>query len=142
MTDGLDALGGIDMDPRAMARTMQNREGIEELLRESPEDGDSPAEIFADIVNVHRADIRRLGMALGVDVPSEDMTPERASELLASTIDGDGIELVVMFNEMAEKRDMVLREVLSDDEHEQFMEAKHGFMFTADPGDFEAGEKA
>lgn len=29
------------------------------------------------------------------------MTPERAAELLAGTIDGQGVELLVMFNELA-----------------------------------------
>jgi hypothetical protein len=139
MSDGLEALGGIDMNPRRMASKMRDPEGIAEMLTDADgATGDSPAEIFADIVNVHRADIRRLGMVLGVDVDAENMTPERAGELLAGTVAGDGVDLVVMFNGMAEKRDRLLREALDGDQYEQFMDAKTSMMHTGDPGDFDA----
>ena len=137
---GLEALGGIDMNPRKMARQMRNPEGIAKMLNESGPTGDSPAEIFADIVNVHRADIRRLGLVLGVDVEAERMSPEGAADLLAGTVAGDGVEIVKMFNEMAEKRNELLKEALDEEEHQQFMEAKHGMMHTGDPGSFEEDE--
>jgi hypothetical protein len=129
------------MDPRRMARLMRDPEGIAEMLTESGEHGDSPAEIFADIINVHRLDIRRLGMALGVDVDAPKMSPERAGELLAGTVAGEGVDLVVMFNSLAEQRDQLLREELDDEEYRAFMEAKHASMNTGDPGDFENGEE-
>ncbi|ALJ99677.1 hypothetical protein BGV91_gp14 [Haloarcula californiae icosahedral virus 1] len=141
MSNGLDALGGIDMNPRKMARQMRNPEGIAQMLTDAGPTGDSPAEIFADIVNVHRADIRRLGLALGVDVEAEIMSPERAGELLAGTVAGDGVELVVMFNEMAEKRDRLLREALDDEEHAAFMEGKKAMMNTGEPGDFSEADE-
>lgn len=141
MSDGMDALGGIDMNPRKMARQMRNPEGIAEMLTDTGPTGDSPAEIFADIVNVHRADIRRLGLALGVDVEAEIMSPERAGELLAGTVAGDGVELVVMFNEMAAKRDQLLREALDEDEHEEFMAGKQAMMNTGEPGGFEDSDE-
>lgn len=141
MTDGLQALGGIDMNPRKIAAKMRNPEGIAEMLTEETPTGDSPAEIFADIVNVHRVDIRMLGLQLGVDVEAENMSPERAGELLAGTVAGDGVEIVEMFNEMAEKRDRLLREVLDEEQHAEFMAGKHAMMNTAEPGDFsEAGD--
>ena len=140
MSNGLDALGGIDMNPRKMARQMRNPEGIAEMLTDTGPTGDSPAEIFADIINVHRADIRRLGLALGVDVEAENMSPERAGELLAGTVAGDGVELVVMFNEMAEKRDRLLRDALDDEQYEQFMAGKKAMMNTGEPGDFDGDE--
>ncbi|AAY24945.1 ORF 19 [Haloarcula hispanica virus SH1] len=140
MTNGL-ALGGIDMNPRQMARLMRDPQGIADMLTESGPTGDSPAEIFADIVNVHRADIRRLGMAMDVDVEAENMSAERAAELLAGTVAGEGVELVVMFNEMAEKRDRLLRDALDDDEYEQFMAGKQAMMKTGDPGGFEDDEE-
>lgn len=138
--DGLEALGGIDMNPRKMASTMRDPEGIAEMLQESGATGDSPAEIFADIINVIRADTRRLGLALGVDVDAGHMTPERAGQLLAGTVAGDGVELVVMFNELAEKRDDLLRDQLDAEEYEAFMAAKHEMMHTAEPGGFDGTE--
>lgn len=137
MTDGLGVGGGLDMNPRKMARLMKNPEGIADMLTESAPGGDSPAEIFADIVNVHRADIRRLGKEVGVDVEAESMSPKRAGQLLAGTVAGDGVDLVIMFNQMAEKRDMVLREAVDPDEHSEFMRAKTRMMNTGEPGDFE-----
>lgn len=138
MTEGLGALGGIDMNPRMIATKMKDPQGIADMLTEANgAGGDSPAEIFADIVNVHRADIRMLGQVLGVDVEAESMSPERAGQLLAGTVAGDGVELVVMFNEMAAKRDQLLSEALDEDDHESFMAAKHAMMNTADPGDFD-----
>lgn len=139
-SDGIDALGGINMNPRKMARVMQDPEGIAQMLNESGPTGDSPAEIFADIVNVHRTDIRVLGKHLGVDVEADHMKPERAGQLLAGTVAGDGVELVVMFNEMAAKRDRLLQEAMDDDEYQAFMEAKHEMMNTGDPGGFNGDE--
>lgn len=96
--------------------------------------GASAAEIFADIVNVMRADTKRLADHHGVDVEIEMLSEDRASELIAGLTDGDGVELVVLFNEMARKRDEILREVLDDDEYERFMAQKTAAMHTDDPG--------
>lgn len=138
MSDGLDNLTGINMQPGKIARLMRDPEGIAQMLNETGPTGDSPAEIFADIVNVHRADIRRLGQELGVDVEAKNMSAERAGELLAGTVAGDGVELVVMFNEMAEKRDKLLSEALEKEEYEGFMRAKYAMMNTKDADDFES----
>lgn len=139
---GFEALGGIDMNPRRMAAKMRDPEGVAEMLTDAGgATGDSPAEIFADLVNVHRADIRCIGIALGVEVEAENMKPERAGELLAGTVAGDGIELVEMFNEMAEKRDRLLRELLDKDEYEHFMNEKKAMMHTGDPGGFDAEDE-
>ena len=140
LSGGLDSLSGIDMDPMQMAGKLQDPDGIANMLTEAGPAGDSPAEILADIVNVHRADTRMLGRKLGVDVEADTMTPERAAQLLAGTVAGDGVDLVVMFNEMAAKRDKVLAEVLDDDEYERFMQAKHRAMNTTDPGDFDGDD--
>lgn len=142
MTDDLtDVLGGIDMNPRKMATKLRKPERIADMLMADTGTGDSAAQVFADVVNVHRADIRRLGMELGVDVEAENMTEQRAADLLAGVVSGDGVELVIVFNEMAAKRDQLLREVLDDDEHSEFMKAKHDMMHTQDPGDFGEGDE-
>lgn len=134
MTGGL----GVDMNPRNAARMMQNPSGIAEMLtQEDPQTGDSPAEIFADIITVLRADTRKLAEQHDVDVDVEVMSPDRAAELLAGTVAGDGIEIVVMFNQIAEKRDQILREALDDDEYERFMAQKKGAMHTSDPEGFD-----
>lgn len=128
---------GMRMDPRQIAQLMRNPSGVAEMLQQSGEGEDSPAEIFADVINVQRADVRRLAALHGVEVDVDLMSPDRAAELLAGTVVGDGVELVVAFNKLAAKRDQILREALSDAEYQQFMEAKTSVMHTSDPDTFE-----
>jgi hypothetical protein len=128
---------GIDMGPRAIGRLLRNPSGIAEMLTmEHPDTGDSPAEIMADLVNLMRADTKKLAEIHGVDVEIRLMTPERAAEVLAGTIDGEGVELLVMFNELAEQRDRVLREALDEEEYETFDQQRQAIMHTA-PADVE-----
>lgn len=123
---------GFDItNPRQLRKLMSDPSNLADLLTEKhDETDDSPAEIFADLINVMRADQVRLAAAVGVDLDVQRMTPERAAQLLAGTVGGDGVELVKMFNQEAENRDKILRELLDEDEHEDFMERKHASMFT------------
>jgi len=131
----------LNMSPQQIGRMMRNPSNIADLLTdEHPQTGDSPAEIFADIINVQRMDIKRLAQVHDVDVSISRMTPERAAELLAGTIGGDGIELVVMFNELAEKRDKVLCETLDDGDYSDFMARKHTMMNTEPDGGDDGAE--
>jgi hypothetical protein len=85
---------------------------------------------MADIINVARADTKMLAAQHGVDVAVNRMTPQRAAEFLAGTINGDGVEPVVVFNELSEMRDQVLREALDGEEYDQFIAQKHRMMHT------------
>lgn len=126
---------GIDMDPRQIKTLLSNPSGVADLLLEAhDETGDSPADIMADIINVQRADIKRLADAHGVDVEMNLMTPERAGELLAGTISGNGIELVLVFNELADKRAKILREEIGEAEYDEFEAKKHAIMNTKPEG--------
>ena len=123
---------GIDMGPRAIGRLLRNPTGIAEMLTiEHPETGDSPAEIMADVVNIMRADTKKLAEVHGVDIDIRLMTPERAAELLAGTIDGEGVELLVMFNELAEQRNRILQEALDEGDYRIYEEQRKGIMHTA-----------
>lgn len=129
MTGGL----GINMDKRRIGKLLRDPEGVEELLKEThPGTGDSPAEIFADLINVMRLDMRRMGLALGVDVECPEITPDRAAELLAGTIQGDGVELVVLFNNEEDRREQILDEILADDALDQFQNQKTASLYTAE----------
>jgi hypothetical protein len=124
---------GIQMGQKEILQYLRDPSGIASLLLEVDDDtGDSPAEVFADLINVMRADTARIAAAHDVDVDVELMTPERAAELLAGTLDGEGVELVRCFNEEAERRDQMLRELLDDDEYEHHMALKHRQMHTVD----------
>lgn len=135
-----DILGG-DVDPRRAARFMQNPERLASILKERKPGWDaSPAEIVCDVVNVQRADTRALAEAHDVDVEMHLMDEDRAAELLSGVLDGDAVAVIEVFNELARKRDMILREVLDEEDYREFMRSKTSVMHTDDPETWEDRE--
>jgi len=63
-------------------------------------------------VNVQRADTKALADAHGVDIEMKLMDESRAAELIAGVTDGDAVEIIEVFNELARKRNEILQEVL------------------------------
>lgn len=124
-----------EMQPRLVARYMSNPDRLASMLTtfDVGGSGASPAAILADTVNNHRADTKRMADELGVEMEIDVMTPDRAADLIAGLTDGDGIEMVEVFNEMAHSRDRLLRAMLDDDEHAEFMESKVEVMHTPNP---------
>lgn len=130
-----------NVNPRQVAMMLRSPGKLAEMMQQDVGGmGASPAEIMADIVNVQRADTKRLADVHDVDVDVQLMSPERASDLLAGVVDGDGVEIVLLFNELARKRDMVLREALDDDEYQEFMAQKVRFMHTDEPDTFDGDD--
>lgn len=128
-----------DVSPARLAGMMRDPSRIAGFLtQEVPGVGASGAAIVADIINVQRADVKKLAEAHDVDVEIKRMSEERAAELVAGIVDGDAVELVEVFNELAEKRDKVLQEVLESREYQEFMSAKTEIMLTDDPDTFDA----
>lgn len=120
----------MDMNMSDIAGMLRDPSGIAKFLTEAnPETGESPAEIVADVINVQRADVKKLAEQQGVEIEINLMTPERAAELLAGTVDG-GVELLVVFNEIEDKRNKILRETMNDDEHEQYLDQKRSILHT------------
>lgn len=129
---------GIPMGGGEILQYLRNPNKIAELLTQQHDaTGDSPAEIFADIVNIMRADTRVIGRKVGAEIEIERMTPDRAAELLAGTLDGDGVELVEMFNQEAERRDRILQAAMDDEEYERFLAQKQAAMYTSPDTDAE-----
>lgn len=131
------AFGG--MNPKQLAMMMRDPSNIEKMLRDDVAGvGASPAAILADTINVMRLDNFRLAQALDVDgVGADRMTEDRAAQLVAGVVRGDGWQLVEVFNQVAETRDTILRDVLDDAEYQAFMDAKTGSMLTDDPDTFD-----
>jgi len=125
---------GGGMNPKKVAMLMRDPSQLADMVTEEVPGLDaSAAAILADIINVMRADVRRLAQVHDVDVEVQVMSEERAGELIAGITQGDGIELVQAFNAVAEKRNAVLLEALDEEEHAAFMEQKTGVMLTAEP---------
>jgi hypothetical protein len=121
---------GVSMDPSNVGTLMQSPEGVAEMLEQpDPQTGIAPAQVFADVVTVQRADNRKLSELHGVDLEVERMAPSRAAQLLAGTVVGDGIEIVELFNDLEDQRDAVLREALPAGEYQQFLQQKRAALF-------------
>jgi hypothetical protein len=126
-----------DVQPHAVARYLRSPSRLSRLVQNDVGGmGASPAAILADVVTVLRADTARLAEEHDVDLDVQRMSEDRAAELIAGLVDGDGVALVEVFNDAAEQRDQVLREVLDDAEYRAFMQKKVDGMHTADPGTF------
>lgn len=125
----------MDLGPADITKLLRDPNGVAKLLVETnPQTGDSPAMLVADVINVIRADTKMLAQQQGVEIEINMMTPDRAAELLAGVVGGDGADLLVVFNELSEQRDKILRETMDEDAYEQFLEQKHEIMHT-EPAD-------
>lgn len=124
-----------EVQPRMVARYLKSPDRLASMLNNMDVGGTgaSPAAILADIVNAHRADTKALAGVLGVEMEVDLMTPERTADLLAGLTDGQGVELVEVFNDLAHDRDRLLCEALDADEYDEFMESKVAVMHTPDP---------
>ena len=124
---------GFDINSiSAMTQLLENPENLARLLNQTSADtGDTPAEVFADVINMIRADQKRIAQEAGVEVDVKRMTPDRAAQLLAGTVNGEGVEIVEMFNAEAETRQRILRGMIGDDEYEQ----KKSMLFTSAEGE-------
>lgn len=142
MVSFLDGLTGSDTalgEVRSLVQSMQNPADLERqirdrMLRESEATGESPAMVFADIVNTTRVDNRMIGNLLGVDLEADRMEPDRAAELIAGCVNNDFEPLLMVFNELAQQRREILEALMDAEEFAEYNEQKRGVMYT-DPGD-------
>ena len=127
----------MDMSPRQIA-TMLRGGNVGGLLKEPVypgPDGDEPeysqAQVIADVINVMRLDNRALGETVGVDIMVTRITEDRVAEMLGSAVEGDPTDLVETFNELEEQRDRILREMMDEDDYDEFVEFKRSSIETA-----------
>ncbi|APW99397.1 hypothetical protein CHINAEXTREME_17185 [Halobiforma lacisalsi AJ5] len=134
--NGLASSLGIDMTPQGIASSLSDPDQIAQMLLQEGDNGDSPADIMADLINMQRADLRRIGAEHGVEVDLEMVTPEKMAFYVAGIVNGDWEPLLELFNEQAEEREKLLDELLDADELEQFTAAKERAKNTApEPGE-------
>ncbi|WP_049970560.1 hypothetical protein [Haladaptatus cibarius] len=135
-------LFGQQVGVRKLASLARNPKKFAGLLRQTDEDARfSMAEIIADVFNVQRLDTQALAVSQEIPMGMERMTPETASELIAGCLSDGGAGLIEAFNEEAERRDRVLREALSDEQYQQFVQTKQQSVWTElDIEDEDAGD--
>ena len=113
-------MNGQQPNPMQMMAQIQKNGGIEGMMTEDSfqdrETGHtfSQADIIADIVNVLRMDTKRIAEEVGIDIEISQMTPERAAQLLVQTAQGQGLDLIEVFDQISEQRMKILDEVSED----------------------------
>ena len=130
-------LDAIDELPKGeILSYLRNPDGIANLLLETTETGDAPAEIVADVVNGMRADTKRMADALGVEMEVERMTPEVAADVIAGTVGGDVGPILEVFAAEEDRRAKLLRHLLDAEEYRHFERQKRAAMFST-PADLD-----
>ncbi len=115
-----------------MIQIMNQDNGMAKLIQEpvyapgnSGEPNVSQADIIADLFNVARLDLKRIGEELGLEMEVERMTPAKAAVMMQNMVQGDSLELIEKFNELEAKRERILATLLeSEDEFDVHGETK------------------
>lgn len=102
----------------------------------------SQADLIADVVNIMRMDTKRIAEEHGVEVNISQMTPKRAAELLQNIAQGDGNELIEIFDAIEDKRMSILKSFddVSDDDFEEYMARKRAVLYSTEEGYIPPGE--
>jgi len=127
------------LSPTKVSRILRGG-GVKEILKKPVfpgSDGDEPeysqAEVIADVINVMRLDNQALGDAADIDIYVSRITEERVAEMLSKSVNGDPTELVEVFNNLEGQRDRILRELMDEDDYEEFIEFKRRSITTCSP---------
>lgn len=142
-------MNGENQDPaqpgyRQMYSMMSSDNGIAEQLLQPcysrPGENEatvSQADVIADLLNVMRLDIHRIGEEVGADVEIERMSSRKAAMLVQSLILRESMELVEKFNDLEDKRETVLEELLDEDELEGHRDLKQRVVKSQPDPEFE-----
>lgn len=147
---GNNPMNGGQPNPMQMMAQIQQNGGIQGImLEDSFQDQEtghtfSQADIIADIINVLRMDTKRIAEEVGLEVEISQMTPERAAELLVQTAQGQGLELIEMFDEISEQRMRILNEVTNDEystDEWEIQKMRHLYSASEQKADMMAAER-
>lgn len=128
-----------DGDPLAMSSLISDDDLKGMVLEESfrdPETGHSfsQAHIIADIVNVMRMDTKQILACHNLQTEVNKMSPDRAAELVVEMAKSDGTAIIDVFEAIESQRDDLLQDLLTDAQHQEYMEFKQNMLYTAPGG--------
>ncbi|MDZ7689252.1 MAG: hypothetical protein U5J64_11195 [Halobacteriales archaeon] len=132
-------MGSGKLSPTKVSKILRGG-GVKDILKkpvypgaDSEEPEYSQAEVIADVINVMRLDNQALGDAADIEIYVSRITEERVAEMLSKSVNGDPTELVEVFNTLEEQRDRILRELMDEDDYEEFIEFKRRSITTCNP---------
>lgn len=124
----------MDLNPKQMARMMASDDGIEQLMKEPVYENEygyySQAELLADVVNIMRMDIKRIGAVHGVHIPIRKMQPDKMAWMLAQMVDGNTAPLLQVFNDIEDYHHDVLEEAIEPGEFAEYLQFKESQLYT------------
>jgi hypothetical protein len=95
----------------------------------------SQADLLADIVNVMRMDTKQMAALHGIDIEVDKMQPDRAAELVESMAgngEGSGLDIIDVFQEIEDQRDLLFQQEMTDDQYDQYMTFKARMLYSVD----------
>lgn len=111
-------------DMMQMVQMMQKgKEGVQNAMKKM-----GIAGILADIVNAQRMDAKRMGQSVGINIEINQMTEDRASEIIANAVKGNLTEFARVFDDIQKKRDAILNAQLSESEMEDYVTARNNSL--------------
>lgn len=113
------------MNPGQMMQMLQSPDKIRGLVMDS-----GAAAIVADVVNLHRLDNARIARELGVDLDINQMSEERAAELVSGLVVDEDPEIVRVFNELEDQREALLEELTDGETVESWRESKDNALLS------------
>lgn len=125
-------LMGVLNSPNGLAKVM-----MEDAFENEAGETFSQAELIADVVNSERMDIKRLAQAVNgqegcadVRITIDQMTPDRAAELLQGIAKGDDHGLIEVFDKLEDQRLTLLAALDGEDAVGEFLTTKQQALFT------------
>lgn len=121
-----------------LMQLLNSEDGMAELLKrpvfEDEQTGHtySQADLIADVVNILRMDSKRMAKAHDLNIEINQMTPDRAAQMLQNVAKGDGLELIQVFDEIEDQRMKIMRELEDDADIEQYMAIKRSVLYSLD----------
>lgn len=125
---------------RQLFSLMNKDGGIAQLMLQpayAAEDGGeatiAQAELIADMLNIMRLDVKRMGEAAGVDIKVDRMTPEQAALDIQKLVKGESLALVHKFRNLEDKRERVIEAMEGEEALQQHQDVKESVLFSHQP---------
>lgn len=120
-------------------------DGLKQMMKKPAFENDdtghefSQADLIADVVNILRMDTKRMGQAVGVDISINEMSPDRAAELLQGVAKGNDLGLIDIFDEIEDQRMQILAHLEDEDAVDEYAAMKQDLLYTV-PDDVEVSD--
>lgn len=128
------------MDLGKIMGVLNSQNGLKNMMQEPAFQNDdtghefSQADLIADVVNILRMDTKRIAQAHGLHISINQMTPERAAELLQGVAQGEDLGLIDIFDGIEDQRMLILEAIEDEDAVDDYSAMKQSMLNTVPDG--------